>query len=87
MSNVKGLPGCVDYSHTPQRPHGTMHGFVRLLAKSPRHRIASFFLNDRKMTIATQELPSWFQDGAHVEIEFSEHTTITLITQTPCSKK
>lgn len=81
MSNLKGLPGHVECSdHQPRPLHGIMHGYVRLLAKSPRHKTATFFLNDRKISVKASVLPGWFTDGAHVEIELAEQTTFRLIT-------
>lgn len=86
MSNVKGLPGYVECDdHKPQSFRGTMHGYVRLLAKSPRYKTATFFLNDRQFSINASVLPEWFTDGAHVEIEVAEQTTFRLIT--PARKK
>lgn len=81
MSNVKGLPGyveCDDYRPIP--PRGTMHGYVRLLAKSPRYNTVSFFLNDRKFLFDKSDLPEWVNDGAHIEIDFGQDTIIRLIT-------
>ena len=62
-----------------------MHGYVRLLAKSPRFETATFFLNDKKIQIKNKGLPDWLKDGAHIEIEFLQNgsQTITLIYEAP----
>ena len=81
MSNVKGMPGyyppCEQHVERPFR--GTISGRVRLLAKSPRHQTASFFIGNRRLEIKAQALPDWFKDGALIEFEVSDQTTIRLI--------
>ncbi len=81
MSNVKGFPVYVECSDYPPPPfRGTMHGYVRMLAKSPYHKTASFFLNDRQFQVNRHDLPDWVDDGAHIQVEAGEsQTKITLI--------